>query len=236
MHKSGCGVCGKPLIYNTEYATNTCYYCEKSFQANIYCPDGHYICDDCHRFDANDFITKKCLSFKGLDPVLLANGIMNESIINIHGPEHHYLVPAVLLTVYANYTNRSRELRKWLKTIRERMVKIPGAICSTHGSCGAILGLSAFVSLITGTTSLSEKEWSFVHTVTAEGMQSVAKYGGPRCCKRDTYIAILQGVSLLRENFNIELERPDRIFCEFSLLNKECIGQKCLFYLSNKED
>ncbi|PLX16483.1 MAG: SAM-dependent methyltransferase [Salinivirgaceae bacterium] len=232
IHRSGCAVCGEPLEYRTTFNTFQCYYCDKEFQSEVSCHEGHYVCDDCHRIDANDFITSSCLKYTDTNPIELANQIMAEPIISIHGPEHHYLVPAVLITCYRNHIGESHLVRADLTTLRQKMVKIPGNICGTHGGCGAVLGLGAFVSHVTSTTTLSTKSWAHVHAVTGAGLLHVSKYGGPRCCKRDTYISLLEGITWLREYKEIELKKSETIYCEFSGKNKECLHKGCLFHSS----
>lgn len=230
IHRSGCAVCGEPLEYHTTLMKYNCYYCDREVESEVVCKVGHYVCDDCHRSDANDFITNACLKYQDTNPIELANQIMDDPIINIHGPEHHYLVPAVLVTCYRNYNNESHFVRADLASLKSKMMKIPGNICGSHGGCGAILGLGAFVSHITATTPLSTSGWALVHSVTGIGLMHVSKYGGPRCCKRDSYIALLEGMNWLRENNDIELKKSEKIDCHFSEKNKECIKTKCLFY------
>lgn len=230
IHRSGCAVCGKPLIYHTVFRKAQCYCCEKEKETDVICEDGHFVCDECHRIDANDLIFKESLAFRGTDPLYFVNKIMENDLINIHGSEHHFLVPAALLATYTNKTGNVKNLKSAMSTIRSRMVKISGEICSTHGGCGTILGMGAFVSYITNTTSLSKKPWADLHVVTAAGLLQVSKYGGPRCCKRNTYIAILEGINWLKENKGIALDKPADIICGFHLRNKVCLREKCLFF------
>ncbi|WP_462280004.1 DUF5714 domain-containing protein [Salinivirga cyanobacteriivorans] len=233
IHKSGCAVCGKPLTYSTSFEKHKCYYCEKDIETDIFCDNGHFVCDACHRVDANDLIQSECLNYKGTNPLVFVNRIMENKLFNLHGPEHHFLVPAALLIAYNNATGNIKNLKEALKILRTRMVKIPGNICGTNGGCGAVLGLGAFVSYITKTTALSEKKWAKLHAVTAAGLMQVSKYGGPRCCKRNTYIAILEGITWLSETLIITLDKPNPIVCGFHLRNKECLETDCLFYKSH---
>ena len=45
---NNCGVCARPLVYATESVSKTCNLCGRQDSAMIYCPAGHYVCDDCH--------------------------------------------------------------------------------------------------------------------------------------------------------------------------------------------
>lgn len=229
IHRSGCAVCGEPLLYKNTFETFKCYYCDAEVESNVRCSAGHFICDDCHRIDANDFIAASCLKYEGVNPIDLSNEIMADEIINIHGPEHHFLVPAVLVSCYRNFLGESHLVRADLSALKSKMVKIPGGICGSYGGCGAILGLGAFISHVTHTNSLSTKGWSHVHSVTGAGLIHVSKYGGPRCCKRDSYIGLLEGMNWLREYKEINLEKTEQINCQFSDKNKECLHSECLF-------
>jgi hypothetical protein len=56
----------------------------------------------------------------------------------------------------------------------------------------------------------------------------VALNGGPRCCKRDSYLSILSAVDFVKENLGVEMERTD-VTCSRSQINNQCIGRKCPF-------
>jgi hypothetical protein len=232
VHKSGCGICGEPLIYNGSPKKMACFYCEEEKQADVFCPNEHFICDACHRVDANDYIQKECLSSKQTNPVHFAIELMHNETFSMHGPEHHFLVAAVLLTTYNNVTHKYADLKKVLQVVRQRMVKIPGEVCTTHGGCGAVLGAGAFAAYVTKNTALSEKTWGDIHRLTASAFFQVAYYGGPRCCKRNTFIALLAGQHWLNENMGVVLEKSESIQCDFFGSNKDCIGKKCLFFPS----
>lgn len=78
---------------------------------------------------------------------------------------------------------------------------------------------------------LSEKTWQLSNLITAECLGVIAKHGGPRCCKRDTFLALQSAVNFLDQNFDIELPLTDPVQCEFSALNKECLECNCPFFV-----
>jgi hypothetical protein len=49
-----------------------------------------------------DLIESFCVSSKSEDPIELGLILMRNLIVKMHGPEHHFLVPAVPLTAYYN--------------------------------------------------------------------------------------------------------------------------------------
>jgi hypothetical protein len=116
---------------------------------------------------------------------------MKNPQIKMHGPEHHFLVPAVLFTAYQNQTGEKDGRRSKLEIIRNRAELVKGGFCGTHGTCGAAIGAGIFCSVITDTTPLSTDTWRLSNKITAHCLISIAEHGGPRCCKRDTFISIL---------------------------------------------
>ena len=228
--KSGCLVCGKDLVYLDTPEESACSFCGRVFRTTVRCADGHFICDDCHRLPAEDLIEKTCLETTVADPMLLAISLMQHPALKMHGPEHHYLVPAVLLTGYSLVTGERAELGRRLKRARERAALVRGGFCGTHGACGAAIGTGIFVSIITGATPLSGKEWMLSNLVTSRSLHEIALSGGPRCCKRNTYLAILAAVSFIREMWGITIPVKEGMSCEFSDLNREGRKTECTFH------
>ncbi len=101
----GCLVCGKELAYQTAYSDSECCLCHKKCQSNVKCGDGHFVCDQCHSLSANDLMEKLCIDSRSKDPMQPAISLMNSPRLQMHGPEHHFLVPGVLFSTYYNIRN-----------------------------------------------------------------------------------------------------------------------------------
>jgi hypothetical protein len=56
--------------------------------------------------------------------------------------------------------------------------------------------------------------------MTAKSLQTIANHGGPRCCKRNSFLAINEAASFLRKNFGVTMKINSDVQCEFSDLNK----------------
>lgn len=152
----------------------------------------------------------------------------------MHGPEHHFLVPAVILKCYYNVTNQENLLNDKIKKARKRAELIPGGFCGSHGNCGAGVGTGIAISIITGSTPTSKNEWQLSNLMTSKSLLAIALAGGPRCCKRDVYLGILEAIAFIKEKFNVTIPLTENIRCEFSFLNKECLHNNCKFYFSDK--
>ena len=149
----------------------------------------------------------------------------------MHGPEHHFLVPAVLLTAYYNTLRISENRRReGLKKARERAEKVLGGFCGFYGDCGAAVGTGIMISVITGATPLSKQEWRLCNLMTAKSLLTIANHGGPRCCKRNSFLAIAEAVQFLKEYLGTTVPVNTTFLCEFSSLNKECLAEECPFH------
>jgi hypothetical protein len=216
-------------VYHAQAVEQTCVYCAGRFKSEANCADGHFVCDTCHGADGSDLIEQFCLRPQAGDPLEMAVTLMRHPAIAMHGPEHHFLVPAVLLAAYQQI-DPGGDLAVQLKQARKRAEGVRGGSCGFCGNCGAAVGTGIFVSLITGATPLAKKGWQLSNRMTAESLLAVAEHGGPRCCKRDTYLALRSAQAFLQREFDFEMEMPAEIRCEFSALNKECLLTECPFY------
>jgi hypothetical protein len=230
-HQSGCLLCGAELEYLAEHRSLSCHFCGTTATGNAHCVNGHYICDNCHRDSAGDVIESACISSTTRDPAALALNLMAHPSMNMHGPEHHFLVPAALLAAYAEVQGLSKaEKESLIHKARQRSEDVKGGFCGLHGACGAGIGTGIFVSLISGATPLSGHERGLSNRMTAESLLQIADTGGARCCKRDSLLAIFAAVQFLEAEFGILLPLNKNLGCSFSHLNKECLEQDCPFH------
>jgi hypothetical protein len=179
--------------------------------------------------DAYDYIENYCKSSPHTDPGALINEIMKNSAIKMHGPEHHFLVPAVLITSYYNHLGNKQLLNEKLRTAKKRSKQILGGFCGFYGTCGAGIGTGIFFSLIQNATPLSTSEWQLCNMATAKSLEKIACHGGPRCCKRDSFLAIETAVEFLNKHLKTALSLSI-INCGFSDFNRECRKEDCRYF------
>lgn len=232
MDKTGCIICGKELKYLDSDITINCFICQNTFQTNTTCIDGHYICDTCHAEDAIKVIEVYTINTTIDNPITQAQELMKHPGIKMHGPEHHFLVAAVLISAYYNKMKDIEQKATQIPKAKKRAQQVPGGSCGFSGNCGASVGTGIFVSIITGANPLSETEWQMSNLMTARALTSVASHGGPRCCKRNVFLSIIEAIKFVNENLKPNFEIPE-IKCHFNHLNKECKLDKCNFYDKN---
>ena len=229
-HMSGCLICGAELTHHEDARQLECCYCGRLFESRIICEAGHYIPDVCHSLPANDLIKQYCGGSESANPLKMALDLMKHPAVKMHGPEHHFLVPAVLLSAYYNMQgNADVKLHKLAET-EKRDMQILGGFCGFYGNCGAAVGTGIFLSLITDTTPLSVETWRLCNMLTSQSLMAIALEGGPRCCKRNTYLALIEATRFMKEHMGVSLDFESRIECAFTDLNKECLKDKCPFF------
>ncbi len=232
-NKRNCVICGKPLVYFTEETVLECRICHKRKPANAACEDGHFVCDECHSGGGAPILELLRHSDEK-DPILLLQKVFKLESVHIHGPEHHSIVPCVLITAFYHCGGQidfeSSLLEAW-----KRGQKIPGGACGFLGVCGAAAGAGIFASIVSGATPLTGEQWAIPQRLTASCLEAIAEIGGPRCCKRTSRIAIECAAAFSEKEFHVIMP-VSRKTCSHWAWNNECIRQRCPFFPGKKAD
>lgn len=171
-----------------------------------------------------------CLADTSRNPIEILEKLMSQPDCPMHGPTHHVLVGAALLTAYNNCLPDSNKLNleEALAEMRERGEQVPGGACGYMGACGASISTGIFLSIVTRNTPFSTDTWRLCNLCTARALEQVALNGGPRCCKRDSYLSVLTAIDFVKENLGVEMVKSE-VHCTRSQINEQCIGKKCPF-------
>ena len=222
-----CLICKEPLEYLENDILMECEICHKKENSKTRCIHGHYVCSECHT-RGMDSMFGICLSEASRDPVAILEKMMSMPFCHMHGPEHHVMVGAALLTAYRN-AGGSINLEKALKEMYSRGKAVPGGACGFWGACGAGISAGQFVAIATSSTPLAVEPWNLSNQMTAKALDSIGKAGGPRCCKRDSYLAVLAAIDFAAEHLNVHMEKTVPV-CTRSKQNDQCIGRRCPFW------
>ena len=228
--KEECLICKAPLEYFEKDSLMECVICHRRELSKTCCIKGHYVCNDCH-MKGMDAIVGICLGETSKNPIEIAEKIMAQPFCHMHGPEHHIVVGAALLTAYKN-AGGDIDLSKALTEMKNRGQSVPGGACGFWGACGAGISSGMFVSIISGSTPLAGEPFGLSNRMTAKSLDAIGSVGGPRCCKRDSYLSILSAIDFVKEHFGVEMEKSE-IVCEFSAKNNQCLGKRCPFSKAN---
>jgi MoaA/NifB/PqqE/SkfB family radical SAM enzyme/ubiquinone/menaquinone biosynthesis C-methylase UbiE len=224
-HRDGCLVCGAELVYAHTIQSKECYYCEQVKSSNALCVQGHFVCDACHSKDALEIIKQICFYKKERDALELMQAIRSHPHFGLHGPEHHSLVPAVILTALRN---SGEEITKdQIVTGVKRGQSIAGGACAFLGICGAAIGVGIAFSILLKADPYKGDERQTVQQVTNKVLEKISSYKAPRCCQRDVWLALQEASSLMKEITGKKLNVDKKIACKQFPKNKECIHDQC---------
>jgi hypothetical protein len=225
----GCLVCGAALVYSTTPSAQVCDLCGGEESALISCPGGHFICDQCHRATVTDVVRRVLETTVSTDPSAILEQILALPTLTMHGPEHHAIVPGVII---AAARNAGVALPPGgLDAALRRGGKIPGGWCGYYGACGAAVGVGVAVSVITEATPLKGEQRSLALAGTSFALTRMVD-GQPRCCKRASRVAVAAAVEYLRDHLAIDLPAPGAVRCSSAARNKECPGELCPYFLA----
>ena len=197
-----CIICKAPLEYLESDELMECSVCHKKENSKTRCINGHYVCNECHTAGL-DSIINLCLTEKSKNPIVVLEKMIAMPFCHMHGPEHHVMVGAALLTAYKN----------------------AGGSIDLHSS-------GMFISIISKSTPLANEPFALSHKMTAKSLGRIGEIGGPRCCKRDSFLSILAAIDFVKDHFGVEMEKSE-IVCRFSSQNNQCIGKRCPFSKAN---
>lgn len=229
--KEECLICNALLEYLEKDELMECAVCHKKENSKTRCMNVHYVCNECHT-NGMDVIVKLCLEETSKNPVDIMDKMMSLPFCHMHGPEHHVMVGAALLTAYKN-AGGDIDLSTALAEMMNRGKSVPGGACGFWGACGAGISSGMFISIISKSTPLAKEPFALSHRMTSAALGRIGEIGGPRCCKRDSFLSILAAVDFVEENFGIKMEKS-QITCGYSKENNQCIGRRCPFSKANQ--
>ena len=227
-----CLICKAPLEYLETDEIMECELCGKKQSSKTRCVNGHFVCDECHTSGMDEIISI-CFNSKSANPIEIMEEMMSMPSCHMHGPEHHTMVGSALLTAYKNAGGET-DLKSALCEMQKRGKQVPGGACGFWGACGAGISAGMFISIATKSTPLKKEPWALSNRMTARALDAIGKNGGPRCCKRDSYLAIIEAVKFTKEHLQVNMELP-KVICSRSHMNNQCLQQDCPFYGKQKK-
>lgn len=220
-----CMVCSSALVYTTSPHEVTCYYCGNISVQSVTCKEGHYVCDACHSKEALAVIEHICSTSKERDMLKLFAQIREHPSIPKHGPEHHAMVPAIIVTAYKNSGGKLPE--NALKTAILRGSSIMGGACGFLGICGAASGVGIGFAIVLEASPVAKKARSAAQKVTYAVLGKIAEYEAARCCHREVWTALNIASSLSETFLHVKLLAQTEVKCDQKKFNQYCYGKEC---------
>ena len=177
-----------------------------------------------------DWATAICEASASTCPAELLEKLMAAPQCDAFGPVHHYLAGASLLAC-ANVARGSGDLSRQLEELSARSSAVPGGSCARWGICGAAASCGMALAIVLENAPLKREGWSEGQEMVADLLGRIARSGAPRCCKRDSRIAVRGATPWFNRILDIDLELPsDDPRCRVSAKNAVCLGGSCPYF------
>ena len=75
----------------------------------------------------------------------------------------------------------------------------------------------------------SDDSWGSHMEYTSSALEGLSRIGGPRCCKRDGYTALISAIDYVNKRYDVQLTFHP-VVCAFSPQNEQCLGTKCPYH------
>lgn len=177
------------------------------------------------------WVRELCLQSTSTCPSALVEELMGAPECPAFGPAHHVLAGAALLTCVSN-ARGDGDLAAKLDELIARSSNVPGGTCARWGACGAALSCGMALAIELDNAPLKQDGWSGAQMMVAELLHAIARAGAPRCCKRDTRIAVGEATSWFSRALGVRLESlaEEDIVCGVSDQNSVCLGGACPYF------
>lgn len=184
--------------------------------------------------DPTAWVAGLCEASDGTCPSDLLEEVMADPRCDAFDPIHHFIVGAVLLTCYRNAlggADRDERLQADLEELRQRSAIVPGAACAYWGVCGAAASAGMAHAIIRGNEPLRKEGWSDGQSMVAGILDEIAKAGAPRCCKRDSRIAVTSAARAFNNLFGCGMQASGTLpLCKTMPKNTVCLGSACPYH------
>ena len=226
-------ICGLPLEYAERAKEVICTKCGKSEKANVFCPEGHYVCEECHGTGAYDFVREFVLYSQDKDPLAIAESLLNHNeIFPMLGCEHAMIAAGALLAAIKNEGTLKLSGEDIEEALQRTQRQAVGGYCGLTGVCGIAPAIGACFSVVLGAACPGNRETAVTMRVVARVTDTIAAETGPCCCKSFVRSALATAVGLVKEYLNIYLPVQKRNYhCLDSARHPHgCRKEKCLYY------
>ena len=182
-----CLVCGSALEYLHHAENLVCVYCGATEQGHVKCPDGHFMCEGCHRGDAMHMIEGAVLTTERQDPVAIAELMMAHPNLPMLGCEHAYIAAGALMAALRNSPyGRGKITDADIREVFDRTARqAVSGYCGLTGVCGIAPAIGACFSVFLGSRCGSDTEQKITMDAVIKVSQAVAELYGAK---------LLQGV------------------------------------------
>src|SRR5574337_810859 len=202
-----CMVCGSALEYLRHAESLVCAYCGVSEPGHVKCPEGHFVCEACHRKDAMRMIEGVTFTTGLQDPLEIAELMMGHPNLPMLGCEHAFIAAGALMAALRNSPYGTGKItNEVIREVFDRAAKqAVSGYCGLTGVCGIAPALGACFSIFLGASCGSDREQKLTMEGVVRVSRAIADLTGPSCCKAYVRAALRASVEAFAERFGIVL-------------------------------
>lgn len=207
-----------------------CFRCGKTEFANISCPTGHYICDECHGKGVFDTIREFVLNSKSSNPFEIAEILMGYTDkVPMLGCENAWIAASAFMAALKNQGTikiTNDQIDEALNRTRKQAI---GGYCGLTGVCGIAPAIGSCFSVLLGAACPKDQETAKTMKVVGKVVNAIADQTGPCCCKNFVRTALKVAADSVEEFLNISLPAPvEEIICSHITRHPHgCRKEKC---------
>ncbi len=230
-YTESCRLCGRPLEYAESGRELACSICGVVQRANVFCPEGHYVCEACH---GGEFLTRlpdlvsAMVAAGESSPFRLAERLMDDPDLPMLGCEHAHVAAASLMASLRAAGVAGVTEAHEREALERTACQAVSAYCGLTGVCGVVPALGACYSVLVGgqcgrgpQTRASMELVSRLAAVTAAEAE-------PGCCKAYVRAGLLETVRTLERELGVVLPPPDPVACTHVTRHPHgCRGAAC---------
>lgn len=224
-------ICNGKLTYLNLGEEFTCIRCGKKDIGNVHCPNGHYICDDCHGKSAYEIILNLAKTQKETNPLIIAEEMLEVSSIPMLGCEHALITAGAFLAAIRNSGDIEITKEQIEEVFRRTKKQAIAAYCGLTGVCGIAPAMGACFSIILGAACPKDKETATTMFVVSKVIEAIGNETGPCCCKNFMRKTLALSCKLAERYLNVKLPHDLEINCTDSIRHPHgCRKAKCSYY------
>lgn len=216
-----------------------CFRCRKREIGNISCPNGHFICDECHGKGALIIIRDYLLTTASQNVLEIAEILMgNKEQVPMLGCENAWIAGGALITALKNEGTVEVTNDQIIEVLNRTKKQAIGGYCGLTGVCGIPLAIGACFSVILGAACPKDQETSTTMRVVAKLVNAIADETGPCCCKNFVRTALKEAIRLVEKYFHVALPLPgSEIVCTDAERHPHgCRKEKCSYFKNGITD
>ncbi|HBV85193.1 MAG TPA: hypothetical protein DEF42_00630 [Desulfosporosinus sp.] len=199
---------------------------------NISCPNGHYICDECHGKGLFDIVKDYVLSCKTTNPLEIAKDLMGQKNVPMLGCENAWIAAGAFMAALKNEGTTMVTDEQIIEVLIRTKRQAVGGFCGLTGVCGIVPAMGACFSIVLGAACSKDQETAKTMEVVARIVGKIANETGPCCCKNFVWTALNEGITLAQSYLKVSLSSPSQeIICTHSSRHPHgCRESKCPYF------